>query len=112
MKRREFITLLSGATAAWPLAAPAEQPDRLRRIGVLMGSAEGDPQAKTNLAIFTRTLRQQGWEEGRDIRIEYRWAEGDAEQMRAFARELVALQPDLIVGHAPKLPPRCSGKPV
>jgi ABC-type uncharacterized transport system substrate-binding protein len=96
--RRDFITLLGGG-AAWPLAARAQQPDRLRRIGVLMGSAEGDPQAKTNLAIFTRTLRQQGWEEGRNIRIEYRWAASDAEQMRAFAKELVALQPDLIVGH-------------
>src|SRR5712691_223688 len=98
MKRRQFITLLGGA-AAWPVAARAQQPDRLRRIGVLLGYAEGDPQAQPTLAAFMKALQELGWADGRNIRIDYRWAAGNADRMRAFAKELVSLQPDLIVGH-------------
>jgi putative ABC transport system substrate-binding protein len=98
MKRRQFITLLGGA-AAWPVAARAQQPDRLRRIGVLLGSAEGDPQEQRNLAAFTKALQELGWADGRNIRVDYRSAAGNADRMRTFAKELVSLQPDLIVGH-------------
>jgi putative tryptophan/tyrosine transport system substrate-binding protein len=100
MKRREFITLLGGA-AAWPLAARAQQPgERMRRIGVLMGYAESDSEAQANLAAFREGLQKLGWTEGRDIRIDTRWATpADAESVQRFAKELVALQPDLILSH-------------
>jgi putative tryptophan/tyrosine transport system substrate-binding protein len=98
MRRREFITLLGGATAAWPLAARAQQPDRLRRIGVLMGIAESDPARPAFLSAFTRALQDLGWRDGANIRIDYRWGAGDSDRIRSFARELVELKPDLIVG--------------
>ena len=99
MRRREFITLLGGA-AAWPLAARAQQPDRMRRIGVLMGFAESDPEAQAYVAAFREGLQKLGWTEGRNIRIDTRWAApADAESMQRFAKELVALQPDLILSH-------------
>jgi putative ABC transport system substrate-binding protein len=99
MKRREFITLLVGAAVAWPLAARA-QPDRMRRIGVLMGYAESDSEAQANIAAFRDELQKLGWTEGRNIRIDTRWATpGDADSMQGFAKELVALQPDLILSH-------------
>src|SRR5215831_14865620 len=94
MKRRDFITLLGGAAAAWPLAARA-QPDAMRRIGVLMGPAESDPQAQSEIAAFRQGLQKLGWT-GRNVRIAYRWAAGDANRMQTAARELVALQPDAI----------------
>ena len=97
MKRREFITLLGGAAAAWPLAARAQQPERMRRIGVLMGYAESDPEAQACVAAFREGLQKLGWTEGRNIRIDTRWATLDAESMQRFAKELVALQPDLIL---------------
>ena len=97
MKRREFITLLGGAAAAWPLAARAQQPDRMRRIGVLMAYAESDPEAQARVAAFREGLQKLGWTEGRNIRIDTRWAAADAEAMQRFAKELVALQPDLIL---------------
>ena len=101
LKRREFITLLGGAAAAWPLAARAQQPERMRRIGVLMGYAESDPEGQAYVAAFREGLQKLGWTEGRNIRIDTRWATpDDAESMQRFAKELVALQPDLILSHS------------
>jgi putative ABC transport system substrate-binding protein len=74
MKRRQFITLLVGTAATWPLAAHAQQTDRMRRIGVIFGGAEGDPDAVARFTAFLQVLQQLGWTEGRNIRIEYRWA--------------------------------------
>ena len=100
MKRREVITLIGGAAAAWPLAARAQQAERVRRIGVLMGFAESDPVGQTYVTAFREELRKLGWAEGRNIRIDTRWAEaGDAEARQRFAKELVALEPDLILSH-------------
>jgi putative tryptophan/tyrosine transport system substrate-binding protein len=98
MKRREFMTLLCGAATAWPLAARAQQPERMRRIGVLMGYPESDSEAQTKIAAFRDGLQKLGWTEGRNTRIDTRWATpADAESMERFAKELVALQPDLIL---------------
>jgi putative ABC transport system substrate-binding protein len=100
MRRREFITLLGGA-AAWPLTARAQQPERMRRIGVLMGYAESDREGQAFIAAFREGLQKIGWVEGRNIRIDTRWATpGDAELRQRFAKELIALQPDLILSHA------------
>jgi ABC-type uncharacterized transport system substrate-binding protein len=99
MKRRDFITLLGGAAAAWPLAAHAQQPDRMRRIGVLMSLAESDPEAQARVTAFLQGLQTLGWAEGRNVRIDIRWAASDASLMQQFARELVELQPDLILSH-------------
>ena len=98
MRRREFITLLGGAAAAWPLGAPAQQPDRVRRIGVLMGYPENDLEGPAFFAAFRGGLEKLGWVEGRNIRFDTRWATPeDAEARQRFAKELVALQPDLIL---------------
>src|SRR5262252_8272347 len=97
MTRRAFITLLGGA-AAWPIAARAQQADRMRRIGVLMPLTADDPLGQTRIAAFREELGKLGWIEGRNIRIDTRWmATGDVQSMQRFAKELVALQPDLIV---------------
>jgi putative ABC transport system substrate-binding protein len=82
MNRREFITLLGGA-AAWPLAARAQQPDQVRRIGILMLVGEADPQAHAELAAFTKELQRLGWREGENVRIDYRWADGDVSRLQA-----------------------------
>ena len=97
MRRREFITLLGGGALAWPFAARAEQADRTRRVGVLMGYAETDPQAKALLAEFILAVSEFGWIEGRNLRMDVRWAPGKTDLMRTFAKELVSLQPDVIV---------------
>jgi putative ABC transport system substrate-binding protein len=101
MKRREFITLLGGAVSpvVWPLGARAQQPDRVRRIGALLAYAESDSEAQAMIAAFREGLQKLGWTEGRNVRIDYRWAAADAELMQRFAKELVALQPDLIVSN-------------
>jgi putative ABC transport system substrate-binding protein len=99
VKRREFITLLGGA-AAWPLAARAQQPDRIRRIAVLAPLAEGDPEMTARLAGFRRGLEKRGWSEGRNVRIDYRFAPAGTGQAQALAKELVALQPDVIIAHS------------
>ena len=99
MRRRDFITLLGGAAVAWPRTAHAQQPDRMRRIGVLMGWDENDPEAQFNLAAFVQGLQQLGWVDGRNVRIDYRWANGDINRMRMFAKELVDLQPDVILAN-------------
>jgi putative ABC transport system substrate-binding protein len=95
LRRREFITLLSGA-AAWPLAARAQQGDRVRRIGVLIPLDENE-QARSYVSAFTQALADLGWTNGRNVRTDLRWAGGDTSRMRAFAQELVGLQPDIIV---------------
>jgi putative tryptophan/tyrosine transport system substrate-binding protein len=98
MKRREFITLLSGAAAAWPLAASAQQPERMRRIGVLVGYGEDDPEMKARLAGFRQGLERLGWSEGRNVRIETRSAPASSvEKTQAAAQALVALQPEVIL---------------
>jgi putative ABC transport system substrate-binding protein len=97
LKRRDFITLLGGAAAAWPLAAWAKQAERLRRIGVLMGYPEGDPQAQANVTALVQGLQSLGWIEGRNVQIDYRWAGGDPDKARTFARELIAMTPDVMV---------------
>jgi putative ABC transport system substrate-binding protein len=98
MRRREFITLVGGTAAGWPLAARAQQPDTVRRVGVLMGFVENDSQAQADMAAFRDGLQKLGWTEGRNTRIDIRWATpDDTESIRRFAKELVALQPDLII---------------
>jgi putative tryptophan/tyrosine transport system substrate-binding protein len=96
VNRRDFITLLGGAAAAWPLAARAQQGERMRRIGVLMGPAESDPEAQSEITAFRRALQDLGWTGDRNVRIAYRWSAGDTDRMRTSAKELVALQPDVI----------------
>jgi len=98
VNRRAFITLI-GSAATWPLAARAQQGERMRRIGILMSLAAGDPQAQARVAAFRNGLETLGWAEGRNLRIEIRWAESDPALMQQSAKELVALQPDLIVSH-------------
>src|SRR6476619_4274068 len=97
MKRREFITLLGGATVAWPLAAQAQQSERMRRIGALMYLAAEDPDSPALVAASARGLQEFGWIEGRNIQIDYRWGGGDLDRVRRYAAELVALAPDVIL---------------
>jgi putative ABC transport system substrate-binding protein len=99
MRRREFITAIAGSAAAWPLAAHAQEPEPMRRIGVLMGFPESDSQAQSFIAAFRDGLQKLGWTNGRNIRIDTRWPGFDAESRQRFAKELVALQPDLILSH-------------
>ena len=97
MKRREFITLLGGAAAAWPVVVRAQQADRVRRIGALMYLDADDPESPARVAAFARGLQELGWIEGRNIQIEYRWGGGDMDRVRRFAAELVALASDVIL---------------
>ena len=99
LRRREFVTLL-GSAAAWPLAARAQQPEQIRRIGVLMNLAEGDPEGKARIAAFQHALQQLGWTDGRNVRINYRWAAGDAGRFHRYAEELLALAPDIVLASA------------
>ena len=108
IRRRQFITLLGGA-AAWPLAARAQQGDRVRRIGVLLPFDENDP-AKSRLSAFTQALAGLGRTDGRNVRVDVRWASGDINRMRALARELVGLQPDIIVTAGLQRPLPSSGR--
>jgi putative ABC transport system substrate-binding protein len=96
MKRREFITLIGGAAAAWPLAGRAQQSERVRRIGVLMSTAADDPEGRARIAAFLGGLQQLGWTDGHNAQIEIRWPRSDAEA-RQYAAELVALAPDVIL---------------
>jgi putative ABC transport system substrate-binding protein len=100
IRRREFITLLGGATAAWLLAARAQQGERMRRIGLLQGLAESDPETQARTVAFRQALEALGWTEGRNIHIDYRFAGGDPARVEAYAVELVNAAPDLIVGHS------------
>jgi putative ABC transport system substrate-binding protein len=97
MQRREFMTLLGGAAAAWPLAARAQQADRVRLIGMLMSTAADDPDGQARIAAFLDGLQQLGWTDGRNVKIDYRWLAGDADKSRKYAAELVALAPDIIL---------------
>ncbi len=97
MKRRELIALLASIAAAWPLRARAQQGGRMRRIGVLMYTAESDDEGQSGLAAFREELGKVGWTEGRNIKIDTRWAAADIDSMKRFAKELVELQPDLIL---------------
>ncbi len=97
MRRREFITLLGGAAATWPLAARAQQGERMRRIGVLMNVAADDPDAPARVGAFSQGLAELGWTIGRNVRIDYRWYAGNADAARKYAAELVALAPDIIL---------------
>jgi putative tryptophan/tyrosine transport system substrate-binding protein len=100
VKRREFITLFGGAAAGWPLAARAQQPERVRRIGVLMSAVEGDQRGLENITAFAQGLAELGWTVGRNVRIEYRWGAGDLDRFRRYAAELIALSPDVVLATA------------
>src|SRR5262249_16005402 len=95
-RRRDFITLLGGATAAWPLAARGQQADRVRRIGGLMHLPEKDPEAQARMRAFLQGLQQLGWAEGRNVQIDYRFGAADVDRARSSAAELIALAPDVI----------------
>jgi putative ABC transport system substrate-binding protein len=95
--RRAFITLLSGAAVAWPLAATAQQSDQMRRIGVLMNTGADEPEAQARLAAFMQGLQELGWAVGRNMRIDYRWSAGDVARLYKDATELVALRPEVIL---------------
>jgi putative ABC transport system substrate-binding protein len=97
MRRREFITLIGGAAATWPLTASAQQPEQIRRIGVLMNAVADDPQGQARIAAFQQTLQQLGWSEGRNVRIDIRWGGNVVERDRRYAAELIALAPDVIM---------------
>jgi len=99
VKRRELITLL-GAAAAWPLAAKAQQGERMRRIGVLMPSAADDPEFQARITAFLQGLAQLGWLDGRNVRIDTRWGVADTDRIRKYAAELVALAPDVILANS------------
>jgi putative tryptophan/tyrosine transport system substrate-binding protein len=98
MRRREFITLFGGATAAWPLTVRAQQGERIRRVGVLMSNAENDPAAQSYLAAFRGALAKLGWTDGSNLRIELRSGTVDPDRIKTFAKELVDLRPDAILG--------------
>jgi ABC-type uncharacterized transport system substrate-binding protein len=98
--RRAFITLLGGAAAAWPLAARAQQSERMRRVGVLMSPREDDLEAETRASTLRKGLAELGWTEGRNIHIDFRWSGGDAARADAFAEELVRLMPDMIIANS------------
>ena len=103
MRRRKFITLLGGAAASsllHPLAARAQQPNRVRRIGVLMARSANDPEGQKQAAAFQRSIEELGWSPGRSVEIEYRWPAGDASQAQAFAKELVDWRPDVLVANS------------
>jgi putative ABC transport system substrate-binding protein len=100
MKRREFIKLVGGATAMWPLVARAQQPGHMRRVGVLMSTTADDSRGQTGIAAFAQGLQQLGWEVGANVRIDMRWGAGDTERFRKYAADLVALAPDVIVATA------------
>jgi putative ABC transport system substrate-binding protein len=97
MKRRDVFGIVGGAAVAWPLVARAQQPDRVRRIGILMAYAEDNPEGKPRIAAFAQGLRELGWTDGRNIRIDYRWSAGNAERNRKYAAEIVSLSPDVIL---------------
>ena len=112
MRRREFITLLGGAAAAWPLAARAQQGERMRRIGILLPVAADDAEFQARVGAFLQGLQQLGWTIGRNVRIDTRWAGASAADIRKHAAELVALAPDVILAHgAPDRGGHCCKRP-
>ena len=101
MQRREFITLLGGTAAAWPLAARAQQPERVRRVGVLISSTEDDPQVRLQTAAFQQGLLELGWTEGRNVHIDFRFLGDEPNRLKTYAAELVALKPDALLASGP-----------
>ena len=97
--RREFNRLLGSAAAAWPLAARGQQGERVRRVGVLMGVGENDPEGQARVAAFQQGLAELNWVDGRNVHIDYRWAAGETDRIRAYTAELVALAPDVLIGN-------------
>ena len=100
IERRKFLATLSSAAATWPLAARAQQAERVRRIGVLMTMKADDPQSQPRLTAFAQGLQQLGWTVGQNVRVDYRWGGGNADASRKYAAELVALAPDIILAHS------------
>jgi putative tryptophan/tyrosine transport system substrate-binding protein len=100
MRRREFIALFGGAAVAWPVTAWAQQTERMRRLGVLMAVAESDADARKGISILQESLQKLGWKDGNNIRIDYRWGNGNPDRIEDLAKELVDLQPDILVGHS------------
>ena len=94
MRRREFIKLMAGSAVAWPLTVQAQQPDRMRLVGVLKGYAENGPDVQSEVATFRGELAKLGWTEGSNLRIELRWGCANADKVKTFAKELVDLRPD------------------
>src|SRR5262245_46636292 len=101
MQRRSFLTLLGGATAAWPLSARAQQSERLRRVGFIIGLAADDPDGQSHITAFVQGLQQLGWTDGRNVRIEFRTGAQAADWYHKYADELVGLAPDVIVAGGP-----------
>ena len=97
MTRRDLIALLGSTVTMWPLAARAQQPQRMRRVGVLMNLSSDDLEGQTRLAAFQQELQQLGWGVGENLRVDYRWAAGDPERFRTYAAELIALTPDVVL---------------
>ena len=97
MRRRDFVKVIVGAAAAWPLAARAQQQERMRRVGVLMNAVENKPQGQARVAIFRQVLQQLGWRDGGNVQIDIRWGQNDIDRERKYAAELVTLAPDVIL---------------
>ena len=97
MRRREFIALIGGVAVAWPLSAPAQQPEQVRRIGALINRGADDPQGEAGIAAFKQVLQQLGWSDGRDVRMDIRSGANDVDLTRRYATELVALAPDVVL---------------
>jgi putative tryptophan/tyrosine transport system substrate-binding protein len=110
VRRREFITLLGGAAAAWPFDARTQQSDRVRRIGVLINTVDNDPDAIARLSALQKALRELGWDEGRNLQIDTRWGVDD-DRIRRNAAELIALAPDVILANGRRRRWRCSRRP-
>ena len=100
IRRREFITLLGGAAAAWPVAARGQPTERMRRIGVLMNIAADDPEAQARMTAFVQQLAQLGWMAGRNVKIDSRWSAGDDDRLGKYAAELIAFAPDVILANS------------
>src|SRR3954465_7666882 len=97
MNRRDLIALLGGAAIACPLGASAQQPDRIRRVGVLSGTDEKNSEQQARLTVFRQTLQQLGWTEGKNLQIDTRWSVGNTDEVRKYAMEWAALAPDVIL---------------
>src|SRR6266508_3540896 len=97
MKRREFIKVIAGSAVVWPLSARAQQTDRMRRIGILMNLSADDPEGQARLAAFLQGLQEGGWVVGRNAQVDIRWGAGDGDRISRYARELLAVAPDVIL---------------